>query len=281
MVIPQVSSDRTQPRQHASRLAAGVCPLQAQAAHRTEQLQQHKALRHGRRGQDVIGAKRGGQGFEPARAVLRQIVAAQQSTAGVQARHELRPHFALVERPEPVLRDARQAVRQRRLTQDLAAAHHATVGMKEHTPQSRIQAEPGLQSVQVAPKRGGHRHAVSRECDGVFEQARPGQAPALCMQIRPSGDHTRHRDRMHAVDGHRGVLAPQGRGIERRRRSTAAAECANASIRKSQQRLDVATDRTHVRVDDRQHRAGRDGGIDSGATIVQRSLACLGGQGMG
>ena len=100
--------------------------------------------------------------------MLRKIVAAQQSAAGTQARHELRPHFALVESLGPVLRDARQALRQSRLTQDLAAAHHATVRMKEHAPQSRIQAEPGLQGVQVAPERGGHRHAVTRECDGVL-----------------------------------------------------------------------------------------------------------------
>ena len=118
-------------------------------------------------------------------------------------------------------------------------------------------------------KAAGDRKAVAGVGDGAFQNAGKRQPPVGGVRFDPARHGTRHRQRRRHDAAQRNLVQPARRERVQCRalgRLATAIEVANPAARtfvKQPER--VAPEPRHVRIDHREHRAGRDRRVDRGA----------------
>ena len=212
----------------------------------------------------------------PRRRVFPEVVHRDESAKLLDAIHDALSERAPIQRGRPLGGDLTQRAGVVRIREPVAGLRRHAVA-QEGRACARVAAKEVRLARPVSRDHGRDDEAIVGVADRGRDRLRERDRPVLVEQRLPAGERARDRDRLDATRDVRGAAAPQQLlACHQRTRAAARVERDQSFLFGApEEREHVATDASHHRLDDGQHRRGGDRGVDRVAAVLE-DVECRG-----
>ena len=245
-------------------------PFQVEAGEDVEHQERREPLTVGRAFVDLVTPIGGDDGLDVIPAMRGEVLDRVETAIGNERRRHVFRRLAPVERRRSVGGDSRQGSGKRRLAVDFSRAVGAAVAQVDGRRFRRLRQQP-LAARPVVCDTGVHDRSVGRQPDGRGQKIAERLASVVAHKPVPRLHRARNVDRMrpdrrHLPDAVRDIPAD----FRRRRAATGAVIGNHPAAGRRVEHETIAADPGHLRLDDGEHRRGRNRRIHRVAAGFQR-----------